>query len=146
MAQHVNVSFVDDLDGGEAAGTVSFGLDGTTYEIDLSEQNLEKLRAVFAPYVDAGRRSGGPARRASARPSDRGENQAIREWAQAQGLSVSRRGRLSAEVRQAYGARNAASTPVAPVDAAPVDAAPVERPRRTSTVQQPMFSGVQAEA
>ncbi len=142
MAQHVNVLFVDDLDGGEADGTVSFAMDGTTYEIDLSGQHLEKLREIFAPYVDAARRTGAAAhapRRASATPSDREHNQAIREWAQAQGLSVSTRGRLSSEVRQAYQDRDEAA-------AVPAGVEPIERPRRKSKVQQPTFSGAPASA
>jgi hypothetical protein len=141
MAQHVNVSFVDDLDGGEADGTVSFALDGTTYEIDLSGRNFEKLRAIFAPYVDAGRRTGTAARaprRPSATPSDREQNRAIREWAQAQGLGISTRGRLSSEVVAAYRARDEV--------AAPAGVGPAEQPRRKSTVQQPTFSGAPASA
>ena len=55
MAQQVNVKFVDDLDGTDAAGTVSFGIDGKTYEIDLSDDNAARLRdslAVFVGYPD----------------------------------------------------------------------------------------------
>ena len=62
MAQQVSVSFVDDIDGSEAQGTLSFGLDGKTYEIDLSRENAAKLRDIYARYVDAGRRVGGFAR------------------------------------------------------------------------------------
>jgi len=48
MAQKVDVRFVDDLDGSEASGTVSFALDGRAYEIDLSEENAAKLRDSLA--------------------------------------------------------------------------------------------------
>ncbi len=138
MAQHVNVSFVDDLDGGEAEGTVSFALDGTIYEIDLSARNRERLREIFAPFVDAARKTAGAdhaPRRARSASSDRGQNRAVREWAQAQGLTVSTRGRLPSEVLEAYKVRNAA-----PVVAAPATPEPVKRPRRKSTVQEPTFS------
>ena len=44
MAQKIQTLFIDDLDGGEAAGTVRFGLDGTEYEIDLSTAHSDELR------------------------------------------------------------------------------------------------------
>lgn len=101
---------VDDVDGGVADQTVSFRLDGSSYEIDLSSANAEKLRNVIAPYVGAARRSGRPsARSGSAGPrqaprSGGGENAAIREWANANGHPVSGRGRISQQVRDAYAA------------------------------------------
>ena len=116
MAQQVNVSFVDDLDGSEADGTVSFGLNGKTFEIDLSAQNEAVLRDALAPYVAAGRRVGGGvrvARRGAAPAGDRERNQAIREWAEAQGLAVAARGRISVEIVDAYEKRGAALAAVA---------------------------------
>ena len=41
MAQRVLVTLADDLDGGEAAETIAFGVDGQWYEIDLSSQNAD---------------------------------------------------------------------------------------------------------
>lgn len=111
MAQKVQVILVDDIDGGEATETVSFSLDGSSYEIDLSADNATKLREAFAPYVGQARRAGrstapARARRApSARPAASGsgtDNAAIRAWAKANGHSVSERGRISTEVREAY--------------------------------------------
>ena len=58
MAQKVQVLLVDDLDGGEASETVSFSLDGTTYEIDLSSDNAGKLRKDFQSYIDHARKGG----------------------------------------------------------------------------------------
>ena len=58
MAQQVNVKFVDDLDGSDAAGTVSFAIDGRAYEIDLSEDNAARLRDSLASFVAAARKSG----------------------------------------------------------------------------------------
>src|SRR4051812_41204704 len=49
MAQRVEVVLIDDVDGGEAAETVAFALDGANYEIDLSEENAAKLRDGLAP-------------------------------------------------------------------------------------------------
>lgn len=108
MAQRVQVVMTDDLDGGEADETVSFALDGSTYEIDLSTANAETLRRVVAPFVGAARRSGRPAgrgRAGSAGPrSGSGDNAAIREWANANGHPVSGRGRISQQVREVYAA------------------------------------------
>lgn len=107
MAKQTTVTLVDDLDGSEAAGQVEFALDGRTYEIDLSEKNSARLRDALAEYVAAARRAGGSGRRraggAAARPvTDREQNQAIREWAQNQGMKISERGRIPAEVLDAF--------------------------------------------
>ncbi len=112
MAQKVTVSLVDDLDGSTAGETVEFGLDGAFYEIDLSEDNAERLRDALAEYVEHARRSGGR-KRAGGRvavagraprtaSADREQNQAIREWARKQGMNVSDRGRIPKEVSEAY--------------------------------------------
>lgn len=95
----------DDLDGGSADETVTFGLDGRSYEIDLTTKNADKLRKTLAPYVAAGRRAGriprqGPFGRSTA-ASD-GNTAAIRAWAIEQGYEVSSRGRISADIRAAY--------------------------------------------
>lgn len=113
MAQKVQVLLVDDLDGGEATETVSFALDGTTYEIDLNDAHAAELRDAFAPWVGAARRAGGrssaPAqRRSSGRGARSGGNgdrdrvQEIRAWARENGHKVSERGRLSSAVVEAY--------------------------------------------
>ena len=100
----------DDLDGGVAAGRVSFGLDGRAYEIDLSAKNASGLREVLATYIAAGRRVGRIPRRSPFRASpgaSGGTNEAaaMRAWAAEQGYEVSSRGRLPADVRAAYESR-----------------------------------------
>ncbi|MEU3628907.1 nucleoid-associated protein Lsr2 [Amycolatopsis coloradensis] len=113
MAQKMQVTLVDDLDGGEAEETVDFGLDGVTYQIDLSAENAEELRDALAQYVEHARRAGGRRRiakrnpvvvTAPARPAgvDREQNQAIRKWARKQGYTVSDRGRIPSEIVEAY--------------------------------------------
>jgi hypothetical protein len=111
MAQKVTVTLVDDLDGSQAEETVEFGLDGANYQIDLSGDNALRLRESLAEYVDHARRAGGrkraPGRPAAGRPprtasADREQNQAIRDWARKQGMKVSDRGRIPAEVLDAY--------------------------------------------
>lgn len=108
MAQKHIVQLIDDLDGGEAEETVSFALDGNSYDIDLSAKNAAKLRDTLAVYIGSARRSsrGGPrsapasARRAGR--SDREQTQAIREWARKNGHKVGEKGRIPASVLEAY--------------------------------------------
>lgn len=112
MAQRVLVSLVDDLDGSEADETVEFGLDGVTYEIDLSADNAEELRDTLAPYIEHARRAGGRKRAGGKRTngqvasrsstSGREQNQAIRAWARENGFQISDRGRIPSEVTEAY--------------------------------------------
>lgn len=115
MAQKVQVVLSDDLDGGSADETVTFALDGTGYEIDLSAKNAEALRQAFSQYVGharrSGRTSGALARRrapAAATPrSSSTDNAAVRSWAKENGHDVSERGRISAAIREAYEKANA---------------------------------------
>lgn len=104
MAQRVEVVLIDDLDGGNAAETITFALDGVTYEIDLSDDNAKKLRDDIAHWTGHARRSGaarGGARKRASSPK-RSDLGAVREWARANGHSVSDRGRISGEVQEAY--------------------------------------------
>lgn len=108
MAQKIQVILVDDIDGGTADETVSFALDGVSYEIDLSTKNAKKLRDAFAPYVAEARKARGGRRKASAGGSSRrrsagaGSASEIRAWARENGYEVSERGRVSEEIRSAY--------------------------------------------
>jgi hypothetical protein len=105
MAQKVNIVLVDDLDGTEATETVTFGLDGTSYEIDLNDANAAALREALSGYVGHARKSsGGSRRRKSAGSSSSSNTKDVREWAKSQGMEVSERGRISADVQQAYDA------------------------------------------
>lgn len=107
MAQRVQVILVDDLDGGEAEESITFGLDGVTYEIDLSSKNAAALREDLAKWIGHARRSGGRrvsgTRRAGGSPR-RQDLQAVRDWGRDNGYTVSDRGRVSAELQQAYDA------------------------------------------
>lgn len=107
MAQRVQVQLVDDLSGEEAQETVRFALDGTNYEIDLTEQNALSLRAVLADYVDKGRKAGsGRQQSSSPKPaasrSKREDTQQIRQWAQENGFNPSARGRITQSIIDAY--------------------------------------------
>jgi Lsr2 len=104
MAQKVQTLLIDDLDGGQAEGTVRFGLDGAEYEIDLSAGHAELLRKVLAPYVGAARRAPGAAARRAGRSGRRAASAgvpdptSVREWAKSQGIEVKDRGRVPAEL------------------------------------------------
>ena len=105
MAQKTIVKMYDDLDGSEidAEGkSISFSFDGTSYEIDLSGKNVEKMRADLQVYIDkarkVSRRSSGGSKSEPA-PLD---TRAVRAWAEEQGLEVSARGRLSSELIEQY--------------------------------------------
>jgi len=104
MAQRVEYKLVDDVDGTTAVETVSFSLDGVSYEIDLTASNAKKLRNDFAGWVGHARRSGGRkgARKAGAAAQRRGDLSAVRQWARKNGHQVSDRGRISADILAAY--------------------------------------------
>jgi hypothetical protein len=104
MAQRIQTLLIDDIDGGEAVGTVRFGLDGTEYEIDLSAAHGEELRNALAQYLAHARRTGGTAK--SAPRGRRGgavvDTAKVREWARGQGIEVKDRGRVPAGVVEQY--------------------------------------------
>jgi hypothetical protein len=109
MAQRVQVVLIDDVDGGDASETVTFALDGVSFEIDLNAANAAKLRDDFALWIGNGRRvsgrgsgSRGAARSGGRRSAGGEDTAAIREWAKSNGHQVSERGRISAAVREAY--------------------------------------------
>lgn len=107
MAQRVVVTLSDDIDGGEAAETVMFGLDGKSYEIDLNTSNAKKLRKALAPYLAAGRKQSNapkrdkapvPYRHTSLEPAPA----AVRAWAQSRKMDVPARGRIPKHVYEAF--------------------------------------------
>lgn len=108
MAQRVQVLLVDDIDNTDADETVTFALDGVSYEIDLNTANAAKLRDALAPWVGHARRSGG--RKATGRSTSGGARRkdvsAVREWARKNGHDVSERGRIPAAVQEAYDKAN----------------------------------------
>lgn len=106
MAQKVSIVLIDDLDESEAVETVSFGLDGTNYEIDLNEKHAADLRNALSLYVSearkvtGGRRTNRPKSSAAGGPAAKD----VREWARGAGHEVPERGRIPAEIREAYDA------------------------------------------
>jgi hypothetical protein len=104
MARSVAVVVTDDMDGSPNAETVTFGLDGVTYEIDLSTGNRAKLERDIAPYIDAGRRIARSRNRSGQgrAAGPRIDRAAVRVWAKENGIQVSERGRISAQLMSEY--------------------------------------------
>ena len=101
MAQKIQTLFIDDIDGGEADGTIRFGLDATEYEIDLSAKHSDELRDALKSYIAHARKVGGTARRGSRKPSAI-DTVAVRAWARENGLDIKERGRVPADVVTKY--------------------------------------------
>jgi hypothetical protein len=108
MVQRMVTERLDDLDGSPAVETVRFGYAGREYEIDLSEEHAAELDEALAPYVERGRKvDGGKPRQGRRSDGERRSPQelrAIRQWARDQGLQVSDRGRISADIIAKYDA------------------------------------------
>jgi hypothetical protein len=104
-AQKTQVTLVDDLDGGPATGSVTFGLDGQTYELDLSTRNANALLEILTPYLEAARRMTSPKHgrpRSFTRVSTAADPSPVRASAASNGVRVSARGRVSAAVIEQY--------------------------------------------
>jgi hypothetical protein len=117
MAQRIAVELIDDLDGSEATETVPFGIGGSTYEIDLTDDHGDDLGTVLEPYVTHARVTVGRKRRRLAAgprtirvsvipavqaPAPSSDPAVIRRWPASNGVRVSTRGRISASVLAQY--------------------------------------------
>jgi hypothetical protein len=105
MAQKVHIVLIDDIDQSDAEETVTFGLDGKDFAIDLNKKNARSLRDALAPYVAHARPvSGRGSRRSAGKAASGAAPSEIRAWARENGFDVPERGRVAAEVREAYAA------------------------------------------
>ena len=112
MARQETVALIDDIDGAKAHETVTFGLDGASYEIDLHSKKAAALRKSLSEFVAGARHTPestsvtGPAIRGRGQPKSRaaGEPTAseIRAWAASAGVVMSQRGRISAAVVEQF--------------------------------------------
>lgn len=109
MATVQRTTLIDDLDGKPAQETVTFGIDGVSYEIDLSEPNVDLLRARLVRFIVAARRvpaasssASHRGRRSVAVGRRRGGQGEVRAWAASQGITMSTRGRIPAAVIEQY--------------------------------------------
>jgi hypothetical protein len=106
MAQKVTVEMTDDLDGSQADTTVSFAVDGTGYEIDLSKRNAATMRRTFGRYIEHARKTGRSSTRRIRGARDRRHSSDVRAWAKARDIQVSERGRIPASVVSQYEEEN----------------------------------------
>ena len=102
MAQRVQTLLIDDIDGSEAEGTVRFGLDGASYEIDLSAAHAAELRGELARFIAAGRKVPGAGSRRAGRAGGGVDTTEVRVWAKGQGIEVKDRGRVPAGIITKY--------------------------------------------
>lgn len=113
MARQVIERLVDDIDGSEATQSVTFGVDGHGYQIDLNDQHANELRAKLSPFLEVARRvrEESSRGRAGARGpvGDKDRNSAIRQWALDEGVELPSRGRIAGSVQQAYDASDVAA-------------------------------------
>lgn len=109
MARTTVVELIDDVSGGAAEETVGFALDKVNYEIDLSRENAERLREDLAGWIGAARRVSVRSKRARSSQPDP-DIPRIRRWAREQGMDVAHRGRIAAELREAFYAAQKADT------------------------------------
>ena len=116
MAQRTIVQYVDDLDGttSDEIKTVTFALDGVTYDIDLTPNNAARLSNFLDDYIQAARRTGGRVKRGtspkgSTPGTNRDQTKAIRDWARQNGYELSDRGRIPSNVTEAFEAAHAAN-------------------------------------
>jgi hypothetical protein len=101
MATKVLTTLQDDIDGSNATQTIRFALDGIEYEIDVSDRNANRLRNSLGEFIAHGRKVGGRRTRKST-SSGQVDTKAVRKWAKANGIEVSSRGRIPAEVVERY--------------------------------------------
>ncbi|OIV38754.1 hypothetical protein BIV57_04095 [Mangrovactinospora gilvigrisea] len=100
MAQQVKTILVDDIDGSVASGTIRFGYQGVDYEIDLNDQHQKALSESVQEWIDNARRVGG--RKITPKAPAASDTAAIRAWAAEHGYKVNARGRIAAEVVEAF--------------------------------------------
>ncbi|MEU4672694.1 Lsr2 family protein [Amycolatopsis sp. NPDC023774] len=122
MAKKITIEISDDTDGSPADQTIPFGLDGVSYEVDLSHANAGVLRATVQPYVTVARRTGGrrvklavgqstdDTSKAPQPVADHSTTHDIRSWAQNNGHEVADRGRIARSVVDAYHASHKTSS------------------------------------
>lgn len=108
MAQKKIVTLIDDLDGTAASETITFAIDGSTYEIDLSDKNATALRNALRRYTTAARKTGTQGHagrnRVTIPSTGHSRNAEIRAWAHSNGHTVPARGRIPQRVVAAFDA------------------------------------------
>jgi len=116
MAQQVITEFIDDIDGSPAERTFTFAVDGATYEIDLSAENIAEFKSAIGGFIESARQVKGSSNGRRTRSTgthggrqSREQTQAVREWARQHGHNISNRGRIPTSVQQAFDQAHAAA-------------------------------------
>jgi hypothetical protein len=110
MAKRVITTLEDDLDGSEANETIIFSIDGNEYEIDLNDAHANELREAMNKYTSVARKSVGRAKQTRRASNVNGngngngstDTKAVRAWAIENGIPISTRGRIQADVMERY--------------------------------------------
>jgi hypothetical protein len=102
MVTRTVTELLDDMTGQAADETVSFGLDGVDYEIDMTKKNAAALRKALGPWQDHARRVGGRRSPVMQRVAAGVDNRAVRAWASSNGIELSERGRIPGAVIEQY--------------------------------------------
>jgi hypothetical protein len=102
MATRTVTELLDDMTGQIADETVSFGIDGVDYEIDMTKKNAAALRKAIGPWAEHARRVGGRRAPVLQHVPSGVDNRAVRAWAASNGIELSERGRIPAAVIEQY--------------------------------------------
>jgi Lsr2 len=102
MARKTTVMLQDDLDGSTGTTTIRFGFQGVEYEIDLNDENAAEMTHWLENYISHGRRVGGSKRSPKNGYASKADPKLVREWAAAQGIEISARGRIPSDIQERY--------------------------------------------
>jgi hypothetical protein len=102
VARKTTVMLQDDLDGSNATQTLRFGFQSVEYEIDLNDENAAEMTHWLENYIAHGRRVGGSKRTPKNGYASKADPKLVREWAAAQGIEISSRGRIPIDVQERY--------------------------------------------
>ena len=105
MAKETIVRITDDIDGSDAVESIRFGFRGIDYDIDLNAKNVAAMEKSLEKWIQHGQKSeptGIRSRQRRTPVKSKDQTAAVREWARANGYKVSDRGRIAAEVQEAY--------------------------------------------
>ena len=109
VAQQVSVTYACDYDDKEIPDgqhrSLTFGLDGQEYEIDLCMKHGDRFGEIVGKFTEHARRQslrGTAPKRRRRTVATRQRSAEIRAWAKRAGIEVSDRGRIPAQVIRSY--------------------------------------------
>lgn len=107
MAKKEIIQIIDDIDGAvlDDYETIRWSVDGKSYEFDTSPEHADEFRKAIEPYLSVSRVISGrtaPVKRVTTGTRSKEQTQAIRDWANKNGYTVSDRGRIPLHVIEAF--------------------------------------------